>query len=103
MKIKFELYYLERLLMPTDRPVMIIKEELVKLKDNYFQHDGSLYFPIGVNYLPSSSDCRMLSEWNIKEIEEDFSYMKRLGINTIRFFIFGMTMNLDRENTMGNV
>jgi len=30
----------------------------------------------------------MLSEWNIKEIEEDFSYMKRLGINTIRFFIF---------------
>jgi len=58
------------------------------IKGNYFQYDGRLYFPVGVNYLPSSSDCRMWSEWNIKEIEEDFSHMKKLGINTVRFFIF---------------
>ncbi len=57
------------------------------IKENYFQYGGKFYFPVGVNYIPSSHDWRMWSEWDPEEIKRDFRHMKNLGINIVRVFL----------------
>lgn len=55
--------------------------------DGYFRQDGFRIFPAGVNYWPASSGLRMWAQWDADEVAGDLDLVRRLGLNTVRFFL----------------
>lgn len=55
--------------------------------NGYFEREGRLFVPVGVNYWPASCGVEMWREWPEDEIRADLDLLRELGLNTIRFFL----------------
>lgn len=53
----------------------------------YFRLDGRPIFPVGVNYWPASCGVEMWPDWPATEIQADLQLIRRLGLNSVRFFV----------------
>ncbi|MEX1089700.1 MAG: hypothetical protein WEC36_10835 [Phycisphaeraceae bacterium] len=53
----------------------------------YFTQDGQTLLPVGVNYWPASVGVEMWPAFPEEEIQQDLDLVKRLGLDTIRFFL----------------
>ena len=53
----------------------------------YFERDGRIFFPVGVNYWPASCGVEMWQAWPTDEIRHDLDVIRDLGLNCIRFFL----------------
>ena len=53
----------------------------------YFSRDGRRVVPVGVNYWPGSCGVEMWRQWPAEEMQHDLDVIKRLGLNSIRFFL----------------
>ncbi len=60
----------------------------VRLDGTYFSRDGRRFLPAGAHWVPARAGLRWPLEWNPKDIEADFSKMRDLGFNTVRFDLF---------------
>jgi endo-1,4-beta-mannosidase len=65
-----------------------VKLPSVRLEGTYFSRDGRRFLPIGAHWVPARAGLAWPIEWNPKEIEADFSKMRELGFNTVRFDLF---------------
>lgn len=57
------------------------------IAQGYFQRDGERFVPMGVNYWPASCGVEMWQAWPEREISQDLSLVRRLRLNTVRFFL----------------
>jgi hypothetical protein len=57
----------------------------VTLSGNYLATAGRRFIPIGVNWVPSRAAMQWPYEWDPASIEADFSQMRDLGLNLVRF------------------
>lgn len=56
--------------------------------EGYFRdRSGKRLFAVGVNYWPASSGLRMWESWDEAAIAADLDLVRRLGFNTVRFFL----------------
>lgn len=55
--------------------------------EGYFQRDGQLFFPVGVNYWAASCGVEMWQQFPEEEIQRDLELIGNLGLNTVRFFL----------------
>ena len=53
----------------------------------YFTKNGQTLLPVGVNYWPASVGVEMWPAFPEKEIQGDLDLVKKLGLDTIRFFL----------------
>lgn len=56
--------------------------------DEKILRDGCTFRPVGVNYHPSASGCRIWADWDAEALERDFRTMAKAGLNTARLFLF---------------
>ncbi len=55
--------------------------------DGGFTRAGRPFVPVGVNYWPASCGVEMWARWPEAEIRADLALVRRLGLNTVRFFL----------------
>lgn len=60
----------------------------VTLGKTYFQRDGHAFLPTGAHWVPAGAALDWPLRWRPTAIEADFTKMRDLGFNTVRFDLF---------------
>ena len=60
----------------------------VKSDGRYFVRNGSRFFPIGINYLPSYLCGNYFADYRADHIRADLEHMKEMGLNAVRVPVF---------------
>jgi beta-galactosidase len=60
----------------------------VSITDNYFTRENRRFIPIGAHWVPAKTGLQWPLQWNEADLSADFSKMKELGFNTVRFDLF---------------
>ncbi len=60
----------------------------VTITGNYFSRAGRRFMPIGAHWVPARTGLQWPLQWDEADITTDFTKMKELGFNTVRFDLF---------------
>jgi endo-1,4-beta-mannosidase len=60
----------------------------VSLVGTYFEKNKKPFIPVGAHWVPAKAALQWPYQWDAADIEADFSKMKDLGFNTVRFDLF---------------
>lgn len=60
----------------------------VSLVGTYFEKNNKPFIPVGAHWVPAKAALQWPYQWDAADIEADFSKMKDLGFNTVRFDLF---------------